>query len=53
MASVKGYSGPPFRAMNRWPFSSNSAVMTMPAGRGPLSPYRAMSPSRESLKMLV
>ena len=38
MASLKVKSGPPLRAVNSWPSSSKSTVMTMPAGRGPASP---------------
>jgi hypothetical protein len=51
MDSLKVNSGPPFSAMNFWPFSSNSTTITEPAGPGPASLYRPIRPSRESLKM--
>jgi hypothetical protein len=32
--------GPPFSAMNSFPSSLNTAVITEPFGPGPVSPYR-------------
>src|SRR5712692_4551557 len=39
MASVNLYCGPPFSAVNSCPSSRNVAVMTVPCGPGPASPY--------------
>ena len=38
IASLNENSGPPFRATNGLPSSSNSTVMTVPSGRGPAEP---------------
>src|SRR6266852_2257095 len=40
MASVNLNCGPPFNAMNSCPSSWNVAVMAVPSGPGPASPYR-------------
>lgn len=37
MASPNVNSGPPFTPTNFWPLSSNSTVITDPAGPGPAS----------------
>ena len=42
MAGVKVKCGPPFKAMNRWPSSSNVTARTDPFGPGPASPCRMM-----------
>ena len=34
MASLKLNSGPPLMPTKRWPFSSHSTVITIPASRG-------------------
>src|SRR3954470_1719315 len=39
--------GPPFSAMNFWPWISKSTVITVPFGSGPASPYRETWPSFE------
>src|SRR2546425_9647662 len=43
IASLNVNSGPPFRATNSCPSSSKLTVITIPSGRGPAEPYRAMS----------
>ena len=53
MASLNANCGPPFRAANFWPLSSNSTAMTAPAGPGPASVERNTLPSFECSKMLV
>src|SRR6267142_4816305 len=53
IASVKVNCGPPFSAMNSCPLSSNFAVITVPFGPGPASPYRLMLKTFEFLKMEI
>jgi hypothetical protein len=43
IASLNVNWGPPFNARNGCPSSSKLTVMTVPAGRGPASPYRDTS----------
>jgi hypothetical protein len=45
---VKSNSGPPVRAVNSWPFSTNSTVITEPAGPGVFSGKRQISRISES-----
>src|SRR6266436_558574 len=53
IASVKLNCGPPFRATNSCPLSSNFAVITVPFGPGPASPYRVTLTIFESLKIEI
>src|SRR4029077_82814 len=51
IASVKVNCEPPFRAINSCPLSSNLAVITVPFGPGPASPYRVTLRIFEFLKI--
>src|SRR4249920_2786941 len=53
IASVKVNCGPPFSATNSCPSSSNFAVITVPFGPGPASPYRVTLTIFEFLKIEV
>src|ERR1700720_748792 len=51
IAGVKVNCGPPFNAMKSCPSSWNVAIITVPFGPGPASPYRVTLPTFEFLKI--